>query len=123
VLESFRIDDPIVNTDDDYVEVTIILSDKSHRWCFFMTPAYLNKALGGYHPDAKTRLVSKLSITSHTLVGESLVAKDATQFGMLSAPHMILVSQLSEEIIAETLRYLDQYGELEQCTKPLHSNP
>jgi hypothetical protein len=38
---------------------------------------------------------------------------------MVYAPHMIVVSELSESVVAETLRYLEVMGELEDCSKPM----
>ena len=38
---------------------------------------------------------------------------------MVYAPHMLIVSELSESVIEETLRYLEMMGELEDCSKPM----
>jgi hypothetical protein len=119
MLASFTIDDPIVTASDDCVEVTITLDDGRRRWCFFITPEYLARGLGGYHPTPKPHDHTGFSITTFSRVGEKLTAENGTSFGMITAPHMIVVTELSEAVIAETLRYLDSIGELKTCSKAL----
>lgn len=73
-------------------EVTIELSTNQQRWCFFITPEGL-ASLGGEQDFSTGQLLS------------------------YNAPHMIIVSTLSRQIIEQVLRYIESQGELLNCTK------
>src|SRR5881392_104941 len=47
VFEGFTIDDPIHDPKCDCIEVTVRLSTRRHRWCFFVTPSWLASYLTG----------------------------------------------------------------------------
>ena len=119
MLTSFSIDDAILSATDDYVEVTLTFDDGSERWCFFITPEYIARSLGRHHPDSKPLKGHEDFITSIAFLGETLTTETGMQFGMVYAPHMIIVSEMSENVIAETLRYLETMGELHDCSKPM----
>lgn len=119
MLASFTIDDAILSPTDDYVEVTLTFDDGSERWCFFITPEYIAKSLDRRHPEARAPKGQDEFAPSIAFLGETLTTETGTQFGMVYAPHMIVVSELSESVVAETLRYLEVMGELEDCSKPM----
>jgi hypothetical protein len=93
VLRSYIIDDDLAAADHGAIEVTVTLTDERRRWCFFMTPAAL-EACGDYVPGTRVRV-------------------------HLGEPHMIVVSEISVDIIASVLRELEATGELERRTLPL----
>lgn len=119
MLASFSIDDAILSATDDYVEVTLTFDDGRERWCFFITPEYIARSLSRRHPEPKPLKGNEDFITSIAFLGETLTTETGTEFGMVYAPHMIVVSEMSESVIAETLRYLEVMGELEDCSKPM----
>jgi hypothetical protein len=45
MIESFSIDDPIINPSKDCIEVTIKLKGHRKRWCFFVTSEWINEYL------------------------------------------------------------------------------
>jgi ribosomal protein S19 len=87
-LKSFTIDDNVTSVGS--VEVTIELHNGQQRWCFFITPESLGK-VGDFVPDTDVRI-------------------------HLGVQHMIVVSQLDEEIIEKALNYIDYQGRLEEQT-------
>lgn len=93
VLRSYRIDDDLSAADAGAVEVSITLADERRRWCAFMTPAAL-AACGDFVNGTRVRV--------H--FGES---------------HMIVVTDLTADVIERVLRQLDADGELERRTLPL----
>jgi hypothetical protein len=96
VLRSYTIDDDLGAADRAAVEVTVTLTDVRRRWCFFITPAAL-AAVGDY--------VEGTSVRVH-----------------LGEPHMIVVSEVSRDVVERVLRQLDADGELVRRTQPLASS-
>jgi len=92
-LRSYTIDGDLCDGDSGAVEVTITLEDERRRWCFFMTPHALQTA-GDFVDGTEVRL--------H--IGER---------------HMIIVSELSRDIIERALRHLADNGFLERHTLPV----
>ena len=92
-LSRITIDDDLCRAAEMAIEVTIELSDGSRRWCFFFTPAAMKG--GGDWVDG-TRIPFHLGV-----------------------PHMIVVAELSEDIIRRILESLDRDGMLEAHTVPL----
>jgi hypothetical protein len=93
VLRSYTIDDDLADADRGAVEVTVTLADERRRWCFFITPAAL-AAVGDWVEGTRVRL-------------------------HLGEPHMIVVSELSRDVVERVLRQLERDGELERRTLPL----
>ncbi|NNF57973.1 MAG: hypothetical protein HKN04_06995 [Rhodothermaceae bacterium] len=85
-MQSFRIEDPLDQPSQGAVEVVVTMDDGSERWCCFFDPDRL--ALVG-------DLVEGTTVRLH-----------------LGVQHMIVVSELSQEIIERVLRQLDGNGEL-----------
>lgn len=75
------------------VEVDVELSDGQRRWCFFTTPNALQR-------------LSQTKLGTETLF-------------MYGAPHMIVVSAINEDVIAQALKYIDSHNELLECTRPI----
>ncbi len=92
-LHSFNIDDDVHGTETGAIEITVSLLDGRKRWCFFMIPAAFHAA-GDWIDGTQIRL----------------------HYG---APHMIVVSDISADVIERALRYIDVRGELEVCTRAL----
>jgi hypothetical protein len=90
-LKDFRIDDDLAGAQQRAIEVVVTMNDGALRWCYFMTPAALASA-GDWVPGTQVRF----------------------HYG---APHMIVVSELSADIISRVLRYLDRSGDLVLCTR------
>ena len=89
----YTIDDPIPESPAAAVEVTIDFGDGRKRWCLFVTPEQL---------------------ASH---GDWV---DGTQVRIhLGETHLIIVSELNEDIIDRVLRRLYTDGGLEARTIPL----
>lgn len=92
-LKSFIIDDDLAMASVGAVEVIVTLADESRRWCFFFTPEGLS-ACGDWVPGTQVRY-------------------------HVGVPHMIVVSEINEEIVDKVLRALDLQGELISSTKAL----
>ena len=90
-LKSFEIQDPLDKPEQGAVEVIVQLDDGSDRWCFFFDPERLS------------------------LVGDWV---DGTQVRLhLGVSHMIVVSELSSDIIGRVLHQLDGDGSLMEHTR------
>ena len=89
----YTIDDPIAEPPSAAVEVTVDFGGSGKRWCFFITPEEL-ASVGDW--------VDGTDIRVH-----------------LGVPHMIVVSELNEDIIDRVLRQLYTEGQLEAHTIPL----
>ncbi|GER89894.1 hypothetical protein KDW_40560 [Dictyobacter vulcani] len=79
---------------NDWIEVTIELSDGQLRWCIFITPELLKK-------QEKTAFSKS----------EALLHYDN--------PHIIIVSVLSKKVIELSLNYIEAHGSLLASTKSL----
>ncbi len=90
-LHSFSIDDDVQQAAASAIEVTITLTDGRKRWCFFMTPAAFH-ASGDWIDGTRIRL----------------------HYG---APHMIVVSEISTDVIERALQHIDARDQLEVCTR------
>ena len=73
------------------IEVEVTFTSGEKRWCYFMTPSAL-ASCGDCIPDTRIRF----------------------HYGAL---HMIVVSELNQEVIRKGLDHLDCKGELRECTK------
>jgi hypothetical protein len=93
LIRSYRIDDDLETADSGGIEVSIVLTDERRRWCFFMTPAAL-AACGDFVEGTRVRV-------------------------HLGELHMIVVSEVTVEVIERVLRELDRAGELERRTIPI----
>lgn len=92
-LPPYTIHDPITRPLTSAVEVTLDCGGGHRRWCFFFTPEAL-AACGDWVEGTRVRM--------HPGV-----------------PHMIVVSELSEDIIDRVLRQLHAEGRLEAHTLAL----
>jgi hypothetical protein len=86
VIKSYKIEDDLALADNLGIEVTVTLTDGQFGWCFFMTPRALANC---------GDLVEGTQVRVHPGV-----------------PHMIVVSELSQDIIERVLRQLEAGGEL-----------
>ena len=93
MIRSYRIDDDLAAAGAGAIEVSIVLTDERRRWCFFMTPAAL-AACGDFLEGTSVRV----------------------HRGEL---HMIVVSEVTVEVIERVLLGLDAEGEVERRTLPL----
>jgi hypothetical protein len=93
MLRSYTVEDAFTGEPDIGVEVVVELTSGERRWCYFMTPTSLARC-GDLIPGTAVRL----------------------HFG---APHMIVTSALSPEIIDRALRHIDARGELLAATRPV----
>ena len=89
-LESFQLEDPLDKPEQGAVEVVVHLDDGSDRWCLFFDPQRL--ALVGDWVEGTTVRVH------------------------LGVRHMIVVSELTEDVIDRVLRQLDKEGLLLEHT-------
>lgn len=92
-IESFQIDDAIDQPQEGAVEVTITMLGGEKRWCFFMSPDRLAQ-VGDYVEGTNIRL-------------------------HLGVPHMIVVSEITEEIVEKVIAQLDAQGEISEHTIPI----
>ena len=93
MLRSYSIDDDLAEADRGAIEVTVTLADERRRWCFFMTPAAL-AACGDWVAGTRVRL-------------------------HLGEPHMIVVTEITPDVIERVLRQLESSGALERRTLPV----
>ena len=89
-IESIEIEDPIELHKTAAIEVAVETSGGEKRWCFFFTPEGM-AACGDFIEGTKVRF----------------------HYG---AAHMILVSEISKEIIEAALRDIEKQGKVELCT-------
>lgn len=74
------------------IEVAIVTSEGEKRWCFFFTPEGM-AASGGFIESTRARF----------------------HYG---ASHLVLVSEISDQIIESSLRNIEKQGKVELCTIP-----
>ena len=86
LLSSWKFDDPL--DDFDLIEVTVTFSNGTKRWCLITTPERLVKHF------EQSRL-------------------DSPGFNI---QHLIIVRTIKDEDIEQTLKYLDEHGEIEKAT-------
>ena len=89
-LVSFEIQDELSAAALGAIEVHLQMSDGSYRWCFFMTPAALT-ACGNWLTGTNVRI-------------------------HLGVRHMIVTSEIDENVIRASLEELDQQGQLIEHT-------
>jgi hypothetical protein len=92
-LGSWQIEQAITPGEECPVGVKVQLSSGEQRWCLFATPSMLQR--GGDRIDGTE-----------------------VRFHFLNR-HLIVASELSEELIGRMLRHLDSQGDLVACTSPL----
>jgi hypothetical protein len=92
-LSRITIDDDLCRAAETAIEVTIEFSNGERRWCFFFTPDAM-KRCGDWVEGTRVRF-------------------------HIGVPHMIVVAELSEDIIRRILEGLDLAGELEAHTVAL----
>lgn len=117
VLESFTIDDPINDPTCDCVAVTVRLSTRRCRWCWFVTSAWLVAYLAG---TLKPKAIDYdgWTLDQITVMGPTITTKSGSRFDAVYVSHMIVVAELSSEVIEATLRHLDSQDELQAHTRP-----
>lgn len=122
VFESFTIDDPIQDPNCDCVFVTVKTSTRRCRWCIFVTSAWIAAYFGG---TLEPKAVDYDGFTIHQVMvmGETLTTGSGSRFQEIHAPHVIIVAELSSEVIEATLRHIDSQGELKGCTRPRRCRP
>ncbi len=91
-ISYIEIDDPI-NQTNHAIEVTITLKDGTKRWCFFMTPD-ISRNCGDFVKDTNVRIHKGVN-------------------------HMLMVSEVSRDIIYKVLNNIDEEGDIEGSTLPL----
>lgn len=91
MIANIEIVDPIELSKTGGIEVVVKLEDGKERWCFFLTPEGASSC-GYWITGTKVRF----------------------HYG---APHMIVVSEISEEIIRAALKDIENQGLIESCTK------
>ncbi len=89
LISHIKIDEP-TNDVTHAVEVDVTLIDGSMRWCFFLSPETI-KNCGDFLNGTKVRI----------------------HYG---AKNMFVVSELSQEVIRQTLNQIDEIGEIIECT-------
>lgn len=91
-IESIEIEDAIVLHKTAAIDVALVTTEGKKRWCFFLTPEGMS-ACGDFIEGTEVRF----------------------HYG---ASHMILVSEISQEIIEAALRDIEKQGKVELCTIP-----
>jgi hypothetical protein len=95
-IVSYEIEDPLDRPEQGAVEVVLKLTDGQRRWCFFFTPERMS------------------------LVGDWV---EGTPVRMhLGVKHMIVVAELSRDIIGRVLRGLEAQNLLLEHTLSLDEN-
>lgn len=93
VLSRITVRDTLEPEPSGWIEVDVELSDGQRRWCWFVTPTLLAKP-------------------ADRLDGTDIQA-------VYGVPHLIVVNELSEEVIAHVLHHIDRQGELLNCTQSI----
>jgi hypothetical protein len=93
-LKEFQIVDDLQESGRIGIEVELTFASGEKRWCFFMTPSAL-ASCGDWIPGTNVRF-------------------------HCGAPHMIVVSELNQEVIRKVLEHLDREEELRACTRPFN---
>ena len=93
MIKKFEIVDDLSMASNSAIKVVVELQNGQRRWCFFMTPQALS-CCGDWLPDSQV----------------------CVHYG---APHMIVVSEISREIIVKALKNIEEAGELELCTRAI----
>jgi hypothetical protein len=91
VLVSITIWDNLEPEANGWVEVELALSDGQKRWCWFVTPNLLLKA-------------------GDSVEGTNIQA-------LYGVPHLIVVNEVTAEIISQVLHHIEKRGELLKCTE------
>jgi hypothetical protein len=91
VLTTITIRDDLEPEPSGWVEVDLELSDGQKRWCWFVTPNLL------LNPEDR-------------LNGTSTQA-------LYGVPHLIVVNEVTAEIISQVLHHIERQGELLKCTE------
>lgn len=115
MIESFTIDDLIQNPLNDCIEVTVKLKGHSKRWCFFVTTMWLSNYLSG---GQEYKLIDRdgFQINQYTVLGRTEYKENTESFEFIAVPHMIIVKEITEEIIHKTLKHLDENDEIIRST-------
>lgn len=118
MLKSFTIDDPIHDSKKDCVEVTVKLSKGRRRWCIFVTPDWLSAY---FSRDLEPKPIDHDGWVIHqtTILGGDVATKSGKHFDVVHAPHILIVPEISEDVIDAALHYLDSQNELRGCTRLL----
>jgi hypothetical protein len=91
VLVGIKIRDELEPEPSGWVEVDLELSDGQKRWCWFATPKLLLK-------------------TGDHIEGTNIQA-------LYGVPHLIVVNEVTAEIISQVLHHIERQGELSRCTE------
>jgi hypothetical protein len=91
---AYHVQDPEAMS-DGVAEVCVDLTGGQRRWCYFPPPAA---------PASSGATIEGTSVRFH--------------YGM---PHLIIVAELSEDLIGRALREIDSQGDLLACTRPIHA--
>ncbi|NGZ75729.1 hypothetical protein GYN08_10375 [Saccharibacillus sp. VR-M41] len=86
VLSGWKFDDPL--EDFDLIEVTVTFNNGMKRWCLITTPERLVKHFEQLHLEPPG----------------------------FNIRHLIIVRTMNDEDIEQTLKYLDEQGEIEKAT-------
>lgn len=93
MIDSIQINDPIEDHKERAIEVHVKLENGAERWCYFLSPEGVSNC-GDFINNTQVRL----------------------HYG---APHMFVLSEISENNIREALRMVERDGKLECCTLPI----
>ena len=93
VLRAFTIEDDLASASAMSIEVRVSVEGGEDRWCFFITPEAL-ASCGDWLPGTTARF-------------------------HLGVPHMIVVTDLTAEVIRCALEEIDLQGALLRHTRPL----
>lgn len=115
MIESFTIDDPILNPLNECIEVTVKIEGRRKRWCFFVTTEWLSDYFSG-RQTYKPVDIDGFKIKQYTVLGESIGENTLESFEFIAVPHMIVVKEINKEIIHKTLHYLDENDALIKST-------
>lgn len=117
ILKSISVDDPIDDPYCDYVEVSLIFSDDSQRWCACATPSYFQRYI---EEGVQAKEVGEGATRRVALqyLGSPRFAPGGKTFLHFNIPHLVMFSELSENIIWTAMKHMDDQGELEASTQP-----
>ena len=116
-LVEVNIDDQIDDPRNDVVGVTVTLSDGSERSCIFATADWIDDHLR-LHTEPKVKQRGALRIGQITILAQWIQDAKGQPFAVINTPNLLIVSRISEDIIAKTLRHLDDQAALMASTLP-----
>jgi hypothetical protein len=111
------LDDPIHDSEVDCIEVTVEFADGTARWCIVATARWIAAALENAAP-VKSVDHGKLTIHRVCHYTERVCPEGEAEALVMSIPHLVVVSRMTEPVVRAAIDRLERQGELLESTIP-----